>query len=209
MTLKTITGLKVQKRNRNRVSVYLDGAYAFGLTRIVAAWLQVGQELSEERIEQLQAEDGQEVAYQRALRFLSYRVRSEAEVRTHLARNEVTPEVCELILDRLRESRLVDDRAFAQAWIDNRSEHRPRGQYALKAELRQKQISDEIITELLEGLEETQLAYRAAAKKVKQLRDLDWPEFQRKMTGFLARRGFSYEIIRPTVRKVWEQGLDS
>ena len=79
----------------------------------------------------------------------------------------------------------------------------------MKAELRQKQISEEIITDLLENLDEAPLAYRAAAKKSQQLRGLDWPEFRKKLTGFLARRGFSYDTIRPTVRKVWEQGPDT
>ena len=66
----TITALTLQKRNRERVNVYLDGEYAFGLARIVAAWLVVGQELSDEKITQLRIEDEREVAYQRALRLI-------------------------------------------------------------------------------------------------------------------------------------------
>ena len=46
-----ITALKAQKRNPNRINVYLDGIFAFGLARVVAAWLQVGQTLSDEKIE--------------------------------------------------------------------------------------------------------------------------------------------------------------
>ena len=69
-----ITALKLQKRNRQRVNVYLDGDFAFGLARIVAAWLHVGQELSDEKIEQLLAEDAKEVAYHR----LSSQIRSRS-----------------------------------------------------------------------------------------------------------------------------------
>ena len=50
-----ITGLKLQKRNNDRVNVYLDGEFAFGLSRIVAAWLRTGQELSDEKIAELKA----------------------------------------------------------------------------------------------------------------------------------------------------------
>jgi len=71
--MHTITALTLQKRNRQRVSVFLDGEYSFGLARIVAAWLEVGQELSDEKIAQLRAEDEREVAYQRALRLIQYR----------------------------------------------------------------------------------------------------------------------------------------
>ncbi len=66
-----ITALKLQKRNRQRVNVYLDGEFAFGLARIVAAWLAVGQEIDDQKIAQLQQEDAREVAYQRALKFLT------------------------------------------------------------------------------------------------------------------------------------------
>jgi hypothetical protein len=60
---RKITAIAIQKRNRERVNIYLDGEYAFGLARIVAAWLQVGQFLSEEKIVDLQSEDGQESVY--------------------------------------------------------------------------------------------------------------------------------------------------
>ncbi len=80
MTMK-ITAIEPQQRNPQRVNVYLDGAFAFGLTRITAAWLQVGQEISEEKIASLQAEDANEIAYQKALHFLSYRPRSSREIR--------------------------------------------------------------------------------------------------------------------------------
>ena len=63
------------------MNIYLDGEFAFGLARITAAWLKVGQELGDEKIDKLQAEDARERAYQQALLFLSYRARSEEEIR--------------------------------------------------------------------------------------------------------------------------------
>ena len=65
---KQITDLKAQKRNHQRVNVYLDGEYAFGLSRIVAAWLHVGQELSPEKIKELKLED--ELEYFNELDFI-------------------------------------------------------------------------------------------------------------------------------------------
>jgi len=85
---KKITGLKLQKRNKNRVNVYLDGEFAFGLSRIVAAWLHTGQELSDEKIAELLSKDDVEIALQRALNFLSYRARSEKEVKQILSEAE-------------------------------------------------------------------------------------------------------------------------
>jgi regulatory protein len=74
----TITALRFQKRNKNRVNVYLDGQFAFGLVAIEAARLRVGQTLSDNDVARLQMRDEVERAYERALNFLSYRPRSEA-----------------------------------------------------------------------------------------------------------------------------------
>ena len=84
---RKITGLKVQKRNSNRVNVYLDGEFAFGLSRITAAWLEIGVELDQDQIQKLQSEDDAEVAYQKALNFLSYRPRSERELIENLSKH--------------------------------------------------------------------------------------------------------------------------
>jgi len=82
---RRITGLRFQKHTAERVNVYLDGHFAFGLPAIEAARLRVGQELSEAEIERLRALDAEQKAYDRAVRFLAFRPRSEAEVRRHLA----------------------------------------------------------------------------------------------------------------------------
>jgi regulatory protein len=199
----TITALKQQKRNPQRVSVYLDGEYAFGLARIVAAWLEVGQRLDQERINELQAEDEVEAAYQRALNFLSYRPRSEAEIQRNLHKHEVGDTVIEMVLARLREKRFVDDAQFAADWVANRSDLKPRGAYALRAELRQKGIAEPLIERVLEDLDEDRLARAAAEKKTRQLKRFDWPEFRKKLSGYLARRGFGYEIVAEVCRAAW------
>ncbi len=95
-----ISDLSVQKRNPQRVNVYLDGEYAFGIARIVAAWLQVGQAISDEKIAQLRDQDERETAYQVALDFINYRPRTEAEIRKNLNRRGVKEEITQYVLDR-------------------------------------------------------------------------------------------------------------
>ncbi len=109
-----ITALKVQKRNSNRVNVYLDNEFAFGLARIIAAWLHLGQELSADKIASLQSQDAGEVAYQKALHFISYRPRSEVEVRNKLAENGAEPQIIETVMARLQTAQLVGDEQFAR-----------------------------------------------------------------------------------------------
>ena len=200
-----ITALSVQKRNPQRVNVYINDEFAFGLSQITAAWLSIGQVLDASKIHELQAADESEVAYQKALHYLSFRTRSEAEIRKNLRKHQFSDEVADDVIERLQRQHLVDDLAFAQNWIENRSEFRPRGQRALQAELRQKGIANEIIADALTDIDEENLAYQAAVKQVRKYRQLEWQEFRQKMIAFLARRGFSYGVAAPAVQKIWSE----
>jgi len=202
---RKITAIETQKRNKDRVSIYLDGEYAFGLARIVAAWLQVGQELNEEKITELTAADGHEVAYARALRLLKQQDRSESEIRQHLQRQDIPVETVNEVIERLRRAGLVDDERYARNWVDNRSEFRPRSRRALAYELKLKGISKETTDQALSELDEDQLAYQAAKKQARKLQQLPWPEYRKKMLSFLARRGFSYETSAPITSRVWAE----
>jgi len=201
----TITALTAQKRNHQRVNVYLDGEFAFGLSRLVAAWLRVGQTIGDEKIEQLKAEDGREVAYQQAIKYLAYRPRSQAEVRQHLESQDLPPEAIQEALVRLERNGLLNDRQFAQTWIENRSEFRPRGRRALAFELRRLGVSPQVIESSLEGIDENELAYQAGLKQVRKYQRLEWQDFRQKMIAFLARRGFSYEVSNPVAARLWAE----
>ena len=203
--MKKITALVVQKRNPNRVNVHLDGEYAFGLARIVAVWLRVGQELDEEKLKRLQVEDARERAVQQALLFLSYRARSESEIRQNLRKHEMPEEVIEETLARLRQDGLANDGQFAQAWVENRSTFRPRSRRMLAMELRQKGLDEEAVSSALEDVDDEPLAYEAAKKRAPRLKALEWVDFRKKLSEFLARRGFSYSVIAPVVTRIWNE----
>jgi len=200
-----ITALEVQKRNPNRVNVYLDGEFAFGLARIVAAWLRVNSELDDEKIKQLQVEDARERAIQQALIFLSYRARSEAEIRQNLRKHEIPEEIIGSTLERLRRDGFANDHGFAKAWVDNRSEFRPRSRRMLAMELWQKGIDEESTSAALENIDEDALAYEAARKRAPRFKELDWNDYRNKLSAFLARRGFSYSVIAPVVTRIWNE----
>ncbi len=203
--MKKITAIEVQKKTPNRVNIYLDGDFAFGLSRIVAAWLKVGQELSEEKVEQLQVEEARERAFQQAMLFLSYRDRSESEIRQNLRKHEIPEPVIEQTLERLKQDGLANDQKFARTWVENRSAFRPRSRRMMAMELRQKGLADEAIASATEGVDDEALAYEAARKKVSRLKNLEWNEFRKKMTDFLGRRGFSYSVIAPVITRIWNE----
>jgi len=204
-TMRKITALEVQKRNPNRVNVHLDGEFAFGLARIVAAWLRVGQELSAEKIEQLLAEDTRERAVQQAMIFLSYRARSESEIRQNLRKHEVPEPVIEQTLERLRQDGLANDEQFARAWVENRSTFRPRSRRLMAMELRQKGLNADAVSAAVEQVDDEALAYEAAQKRAARYKALDWNDFRKKLSDFLARRGFSYSVVAPVVTRIWNE----
>ncbi len=200
-----ITALKYQKRRRDRVSVYLDGRFAFGVPEIVAARLKVGQSLSDAEIEALREHGSVEEAYNRALGYLSYRPRSQAEIAAYLQRHDIPDTQAEEVVDRLKAAGLVDDQAFAQFWVENREQFRPRGPRALRYELQRKGIGQEAIVQALEGVDPLADAYQAAARKAQQLSHLEQPEFFRKLVDYLARRGFDYGVAKETANRYWSE----
>jgi regulatory protein len=165
--MKKITAISVQKKNPNRVNIYIDGEYAFGVARITAAWLKNGDELSDEKIAKLLAEDSREWAYQQALLYLSYRARSEKEIQQNLRKHEMPEEVIEETLERLRKAGLANDNDFARMWVENRNTFRPRSKKALAIELRQKGLNDEAIQDSLSEVERPDSRVRSGASFVK------------------------------------------
>jgi regulatory protein len=200
-----ITALKVQKKNLDRVSIYLDGRFAFGLPAIVAARLKEGQHLSDAEIEALTEQGTEEALYNQALNYLSYRPRSEAELVRYLQRRDASDSHIQAVVDRLQRAGLLDDEAFAQFWIENRERFRPRGARALYHELRSKGLENETIEQALTSVDASESAYRAASKKARQLSYLDQATFHRKLVEHLARRGFEYEIAKEAADRHWAE----
>jgi regulatory protein len=201
----TITAIKVQARNPQRVNIYLDGEFAFGTAVITAAWLKVGQVISDEKIAELKAADDREVTLQRTLNFLNYRARSVTEVRRYLEGRRCSEETIAYVLERLQNNGLLNDESFAGAWVENRTEFRPRSKRALRMELRQKGIADETIENAIAGVDEEELAYQAGLKQSGKWKDLDWQDFRKKLYEFLLRRGFNYDVISEVARKIWDE----
>ncbi|MEZ4707067.1 MAG: RecX family transcriptional regulator [Caldilineaceae bacterium] len=199
---KKITSLQIQKRNKERVNVYLDGEYAFAISLMAAATLQKGQELSPPDIARLQDEDAYSKAYQAALRYLGMRQRTQREMEQYLEKKEYAPEVVSATVQRLVEQNYLDDAEFAAMWRRDRERMRPRGAQALRHELRHKGVADEIIEETVAELDEEALAWDAIQPKLMGWQRLEERALRQKLSGFLARRGFGYDAIRAVFERV-------
>ena len=200
-----ITALEVQKRNKKRVSVFIDEVYAFSVSLDEAARLRKGQVLSEEDLSRITGEAAITVATDSAARFLTVRPRSEQEVRQNLAKKETPPAVIEAAIERLTAFGYLDDRAFADLWVRNRLTYKPTSPRALRYELRQKGIANDIVDMVLADLDAEDSAYRAAQAQSRRLRGTERREFEKKLGAFLQRRGFSYDVVRAVLRRLIQE----
>ena len=110
---RKITALERQKKNPNRVTIYLDGEFAFGLSRLHASGLINGQLLTEEKIRELKFSDVTDLGMQKAMNFLRYRSRSEQEIHHNLRKHDFPDDVIIHVTERLRQLNLVNDINFA------------------------------------------------------------------------------------------------
>ncbi len=200
----TVTALEIQKQNKERVNVFLDGEYAFSLSLIEAAKLHKDQPLTDDEIARLKDDDSIQQAVDHAARFLSYRPRSTSEVRQNLRKHKYTDLTIGGALDRLKTLGYLDDLAFARFWLENRDTFRPRGPRALQYELQQKGVDQVIIATVLEDYNGHDAARRAAEDQARRLRSLTQQEFQHKLGRFLQRRGFNYETCRDVIEELTE-----
>jgi len=192
-----ITALEPQMNNPDRINLF-----------VLQMGLRLEQELTPEQLEQLQSEEVEQRAVDRALNFLSYRPRSREEVRRYLRRKETPPEIIETALARLDRLDFVNDRTFAGFWIESREHFSPRGARALKNELRMKGVERDVVDELVNDEQDEERALRAGRKKAMTLvntTNIDYATFRNRLGSFLQRRGFGYQIVTKTVRALWKE----
>ena len=203
--MSKITALRLGRGRKKRVNVFLDGRFAFSLEAevVIKEGLQVGQELSANQIKALAKSDHFHSCLNAAIHYLGYRPRSEFEVRERLLRRGFDDNTAEVVIAKLREQRLVDDVAFARFWKENRDSFSPRSQWLTKLELRQKGVTDDIIDQVIETIDDDDNAYRAALSKARSLPRSDYQGFRRRLGEYLKRRGFGYGVINHTIERLW------
>ena len=205
--MRKITAIRVGKGRGKRVNVFLNGKFAFSLEAevVVREGLQVEQELSAGQIEALARSDHFHRCFNAAVHYLSYRPRSESELRERLHRRGFDDDNLEAVIAKLKEQGLVDDVAFAQFWKDNRESFSPRSQWLTKLELRRKGVANDIIDQVVDTIDDDNSAYRAALSKARSLSLSDYQGFRRRLGEYLKRRGFGYGVINHTIQQLWQE----
>ena len=205
-----ITAIKPQK-NKKRVNVYLDNKFGFGLDleAFIKLELKFEQELTDEQVRKIVKEAEFRKVYDKLLRFSTLRPRSEKELKDWLKKHKVHLSIHENLFSRLKRLDLLNDNKFAKWWVEQRMEFSPRGKRALIAELRQKGINRDLIIQLVnesisQGYEEK------TARKLLQKKKYKWERLQKleakkKMSEFLARKGFGWEVIKNAIDDIFKK----
>jgi regulatory protein len=145
--------------------------------------------------------------YNLSLRYLSYRPRSEKEVLDYLYEKQkkapkLTDEIITQILEKLKEYKFIDDAEFVKFWVKSRTEYKNKPIRVIEYELKQKGISQSLISEnLSENKNKTDLesAKKLALKKMDFYRSLDPDKRREKVMNYLLRKGFNYDTVKKAV----------
>jgi regulatory protein len=200
-----ITEIRYRRGRRNEVELTLDGSKRIVLKEYIAAGLNVGQVVSNSKLALLEKTDQVQRYYERSLRLLSIRPRSESELRTSLLRKGATEDVLNEVVQQLIQQEYIDDEKFAIEWVENRAEFRPRGKRLLEVELRTKGVASEFIANALVAHNEEDAAKKVAIKASMRFAHLPWDTYQKKFVGYLVRRGFQYSLARSLAKISWDE----
>ncbi|MCL2599057.1 MAG: RecX family transcriptional regulator, partial [Firmicutes bacterium] len=186
-----ITELSMQVKNKKRVNLYLDGRFFCGLEAITVLShnLQIGQEIEQQRLEQICEESETSVAFDKAISYLGFRMHSAFEIQEHLSKKGYLPTVVAVVLQKLKDYKYVDDLQFATLFVE--SYKKKFGAYRIQHLLLQKGVSESIIGQVMGDLDSEDVLQNLIQKKYKG--------DKRKLIDFLIRRGFEYDDILPKV----------
>jgi regulatory protein len=207
-----ITAIEAQKKRSDRVSIFVDGQFAAGAHAEVAAalGLTVGQAFDADRLAEVIRKETTRRARESALRLLSYRDRSESEIRRRLAGNDFPEEIVDEVVGHLARVGLVDDSKFSRDWVKSRTISKPMGRTRLAWELRAKGVDAPRIEEALESMDEN-AEYETAlslARKKAEKSDTSDPAFRNRTASFLRRRGFGWNAIARALDEICPQDGD-
>ena len=141
-----------------------------------------------------------------ALRYISYRQRSSSEVKSKLLEQH-SPDIVDLVLQRLEETNLLDDEQFAFQWVEFRNKIRPKSAIMLERELTQKGVAAEFMKKAVVDVDDYHNAYITATKFFDKRNPRGVNNFTEKLFSHLKRRGYSYTVIKRTIDEVRSEDI--
>jgi regulatory protein len=202
--MPVITELKLS-RDKKSINLYLDGSFAFTLSSQLAleSKLKIGNVIDTAAIEKLKRYEEQRACHNSACRLINYRLRSRKELEHRLGRKGFNEATIQAVIERLQTSGLVDDSSFARCWAENRSACKPKSASLIRMELKHKGVDEDTIRQAISTCDDLQNARQAARPRAAKLAGADRLTFRYKLSAFLSRRGFSFDVTRQVIEELW------
>ncbi len=205
---RQITDIQVQKKYPSRRSIFLDGRFFCGINEDVAVkfHLERGMEIDEGKLKELLYEEEISKAKSYVYRILARRMYTTKEIRDKLVERGYVDKIVEDVIATLERYGYLNDRTYAQEWIESRMRSKPKGKIALRQELGRKGIDRSIIEDALsqafDESKESEMALDLARRKVRSFNADDPVAAKRKLQSFLIRRGFDFEAVKDVIKQV-------
>lgn len=205
-----ITKIEVQKKNKDRVNIYIDDKYAFAafVDVVINQGIKKGMELDADILQKIDFEEHRRKCKNAAIKIVERSAKTEKQVIDKLKEKEYSDDAIKYAVDFLNEYGFINDRLYAKSFAHDKL--MKNGTNKIKFELRRKGISDDIIKETLNDInddEEIENAVSIAEKKYVQIlrRESDKYKIKNKLYTFLAGRGYSFDTVKKVVEIVMKE----
>lgn len=209
-----ITKIEIQKRNKEKVNIYVDDKYSFSLTLngFVKSGLKEKANISEEEINALKIKDEPKLAVQQALNILSYSMKTESELVRKLTEKGFSEKAVNYAVEKLKGYKYLDDSVYVSMYITTRAIPNNWGDQKIISNLLQKGVDINLIKEKINELysydEKKDSIKKVAEKYYQKLKDDDEKKKKQKLYRYLASKGYSYDLISSTISSLYERDID-
>lgn len=205
--MRKITKIEYQKNNKDRVNIYLDDKFEFGIdiNIMIKYGLTKNMELDDEFISDILVAEDKIKAYNYAISVLSRGSKSEKELMIKMSDKGYEEELINITLEKLKANKYIDDNDYSKRFIHDKINFSKYGKRRIKEALYNKGIDRQIIDEnisLISNDDEIKRAYELAEKKLKSLINEEPMKKKMKLGNFLINKGFDYDTVKKVTTKI-------
>jgi len=203
-----ITKLEIQKNNKEKINVHIDGKYSFSVTSNTALdyKLKENMDISEAVIEEIKEKDLPKLAVLHAINILSYASKTEQELKIKLKQKGYDEHAIEYAIEKIKKYGYIDDESYVESFIKNKAIPNGWGEQKILVALIKKGIDKDIIRDKLNNLysdeEKIENIMEIAEKQLRKIKDTDKNKRKQKLYRYLLSKGYSYDLISSTINKL-------
>ncbi|MDD4046373.1 MAG: RecX family transcriptional regulator [Sedimentibacter sp.] len=211
--MKKITKIEYQKKNKERFNIYIDDEYGFSvdISILIKYSLKKGMELDDALVDDILSSEEKISVYNYGISVLSRYAKSECELRLKMKNKGFEPQLIDNAISTLKERKYLDDERYCEMFINDKINISKHGVRKIKEALYYKGIDKEIIEEKIKNISaesEEERAFILGEKKLLKIKENDNRKKMAKLSNYLIGKGFEYETVNKTLRKLLNKNDD-